>query len=104
MVKLAIVLLTFVSVLGARAETWSSIEGEHFIVMFTGSEGAARNIQEIAEDFYPKVTGDLGYSTNREDNYLVLRIPEGVQPIRQRAHTGLGRGSRLSSACPGRYP
>ena len=66
MVKLAIVLLTFVSVLGARAETWSSIEGKHFIVMFTGSEGAARNIQEIAEDFYPKVTGDLGYSTNRK--------------------------------------
>jgi len=64
--KLTIVLLTFVFVLGARAETWSSIEGEHFVVMFTGSEGAARNIQEVAEEFYPKVTSDLGYSTNRK--------------------------------------
>jgi hypothetical protein len=66
MVKLTIVLLTFVFVLGARAETWSSVESEHFVVMFTGSEGAAQNIQKMAEDFYPKVTSDLGHSTDRK--------------------------------------
>jgi hypothetical protein len=64
--KLAIALLTFVFVLGVRAEIWSSVESEHFDVRFTGSEAAARNIQEIAEDFYPKVTTDLGYSTERK--------------------------------------
>ena len=59
---IALVLLTFVSVLGVRAEIWHSIESDHFVVRFTGNEGAARDIQNIAEDFYPKVTSDLGYS------------------------------------------
>lgn len=65
--KLTIVLLAFVFVLSAdAAETWKSIEGEHFVVMFTGNEGAAQDIQKMAEEFYPKITGDLGYSTGRK--------------------------------------
>ena len=65
-VKLTIILLAFVFVLGVRAETWSSIESEHFDVRFTRDEGAARNIQKIAEGFYQKVANDLGYSTGRK--------------------------------------
>jgi hypothetical protein len=64
--KLTIALLTFIFALGARAETWSSIESEHFVVMFTESKGAAQDIQKIAEDFYPKVTSDLGYLVKRK--------------------------------------
>jgi len=55
-------LLTFVFVFSARAETWSSIESEHFIVRFTESISSAQEIQDIAESFYPQVTNDLGYS------------------------------------------
>jgi hypothetical protein len=64
--KLTIVLLTFVFPFSVQAETWSSIESEHFVIMFTESETAARNIQKIAEGFYPKVTKDLGYSPKRK--------------------------------------
>lgn len=64
--RLAIPLLIFVFVLSARAETWSSIESEHFVVMFTESEGAAQGIQKTAEAFYPKVTTDLGYLVKRK--------------------------------------
>ena len=66
MMKLIVILLALVSIFSVRAETWSSIESEHFIVMFTGSGGAAQNIQKIAEGFYPKVTSDLGYSAKRK--------------------------------------
>jgi len=65
-IKSALLLLTFVFVFSVRAETWSSIESEHFVVMFTESRGTAQDIQKIAEKFYPEVTRDLGYSTGRK--------------------------------------
>ena len=34
--------------------------------MFTGGGDTAQEIQEIAEDFYPKVTSDLGHSVKRK--------------------------------------
>lgn len=64
--KLTIALLTFVFIFSVQAGTWKSIESEHFLVMFTGSEGTAQNIQEIAENFYPKVIKDIGYSAKRK--------------------------------------
>ncbi len=63
---LTIMLLICTFVLSAGAETWNSIESDHFVVMFTDNEGAAREIQKTAEEFYPKVTGDLGCSTKRK--------------------------------------
>ena len=60
------VLLSILIVQSIQADKWSSIETEHFVIMFAGSERSARNIQKIAEDFYPKVTDDLGYSAKRK--------------------------------------
>ncbi|MBD3181926.1 hypothetical protein GF312_06530 [Candidatus Poribacteria bacterium] len=49
-----------------HAKEWSSVESEHFVVMYSESRKKALEIQKIAEDFYPKVTENLGYSTPRK--------------------------------------
>lgn len=64
--KLAICLLFLGFILSARAEAWSAIESEHFVVMHNESENAARNIQKLSEKFYPKVTTDLGYTPRKK--------------------------------------
>ena len=64
--KLIFLLLSFVFIFSVRAEEWSSIESVHFVVLYTGSKDAAQDVQKIAEDFYPEVTRDLGYSTGRK--------------------------------------
>jgi len=62
----AVLLLSLIFSPSVRAETWSSIESEHFVVLFNGNTDAAHDIQRIAEDFYPKVTRDLGYLVGRK--------------------------------------
>lgn len=64
------------------AETWSNIESQHFVVMFTEDEGKAREIRDIAEDFYPKVTGDLGYSPGRK---ITIWLFESKKDFKQAA-------------------
>lgn len=59
-------LFALLYVSGVQAEIYSSIESEHFVVMFTEDADSALEIQEIAENFYPKVTSDLGYSSKRK--------------------------------------
>ena len=65
-IKLAIALLLFGLVLSGRAGAWSAVESEHFVVLHNENEKGARNIQNMAENFYPRVTGDLGYVPKRK--------------------------------------
>jgi hypothetical protein len=64
--KLTVVLMAFVFILSAGAETWKSIESDHYVIMFGESESTARDIQRIAEDFHLKITKDLGYSPEKK--------------------------------------
>ncbi len=64
--KLAVCLLLLGLVLSARAEAWSAIESEHFIVRHNESENAARDIQELSESFYLRVTTHIGYEPEKK--------------------------------------
>lgn len=65
-IRLTVGLLLFGIISCSAAEAWSAIESERFVVMHNESEKAARNVLNIAEGFYPKVTSDLGYSPKRK--------------------------------------
>ena len=66
MAKLIICMLLFAAIFSARAGGWSAVDSDHFAVMYTGNKSAALNIRRMAEDFYPKVTSDLGYLPKRK--------------------------------------
>lgn len=65
-IKLAIVLLLFGLAFNAQAAKWAAIESEHFSVLHNEEKKAAQRIQRIAEEFYPKVTSDIGYSPKKK--------------------------------------
>jgi len=64
-ISASILLLLIVS-FGIYAQTWSSIESDHFVVRFTESLDSAEKIQKISENFYQKITTDLGYLPGRK--------------------------------------
>jgi hypothetical protein len=61
----AILLMLMLSVI-ACAEDWAIIESDHFLVRYTQNLSTAGDIQNIAENFFPQVTDEIGYSIGRK--------------------------------------
>ena len=80
--RLFIFILILFVVINANGEDWSSLESQHFLVMFNGSAGKAWDIQKMAEDFYAKITSEFGYSTGRK---ITIRFFESKKDFHKSA-------------------
>ena len=49
------------------APEWKVLKGQHFLVHYTGSSDFAEKIADKAEEYYGKITADLGFA--KHDNY-----------------------------------
>jgi hypothetical protein len=61
-----IIIIAFIPSLDLHAENWSIIESDHFLVRYIQDIKSAQEIQNIAEEFFPEVSNNLGYSTGRK--------------------------------------
>lgn len=62
---ISLLLIFFLSVC-VYANDWSVIESDHFLVRYTRSLNTAKEIQNISENFYSKITDRLGFSISRK--------------------------------------
>jgi len=51
---------------GTAEHRWQEVKGEHFIVYHTNSQALAEGVCRKAEDWYAKITSDMGF-TKRDD-------------------------------------
>ncbi|HGJ64911.1 TPA: hypothetical protein ENS27_05910, partial [bacterium] len=62
---ISLLLIFFLSVC-VCANDWSVIESDHFLIRYTRSLNTAKEIQNISENFYDKITDRLGFSISRK--------------------------------------